>query len=104
MSSGGNPEPNITWYKNNEQQLVAGAGVRIEQMRQNGTTTSVLTWIPTVDDHQATFKCSVTNKAMNGMAPLERDVTLQVECKYSILFSFLFLSLSLCTPKQFYRH
>lgn len=82
QSLGGNPEPNITWFKN-DLQLIAGQGLRMEQVRQNGTTSSVLTWIPTMDDHQAIYKCEVSNKAMNGLAPFEREVTLLVECKYS---------------------
>ena len=82
VSAGGNPEPNITWFRN-EQALPASGygGARVDQVRQNGSTTSTLTWIPTIDDHQATYKCSVLNKAMNGMALFERELTLPVECK-----------------------
>lgn len=82
VSPGGNPEPNITWFRN-DQQLVPGSGVRIEQSRQNGSTTSTLTWIPTIDDHQAVYKCSVSNKAMSGLAPFERELSLPVECEYT---------------------
>lgn len=60
-------------------------GLKIEQSRTNGSTTSTLTWIPTIDDHQATFKCAVWNKAMQSMAPYEKDFQLQVECKYLIV-------------------
>ena len=79
-SHGGNPEPNITWFKG-EQVILAGAGVRLEQSRQNGTTTSTLTWIPTIDDHNATYRCSVSNRAMSSPSSYEREITLQVECK-----------------------
>lgn len=81
QSYGGNPEPNITWFKN-DQVILGGPGVRLEQSRQNGTTTSTLTWIPTIDDHQASYKCSVTNKAMGSPSSYERELILLVECKY----------------------
>uniref|UniRef100_A0A6G1SEB4 Hemicentin-2 n=1 Tax=Aceria tosichella TaxID=561515 RepID=A0A6G1SEB4_9ACAR len=77
-SYGGNPEPNITWFKG-DQVILAGAGVRLEQSRQNGTTTSTLTWIPTIDDHNATYRCSVSNRAMSSPTSYEREITLQVE-------------------------
>lgn len=84
LSAGGNPEPNITWFRNDQQLVSGGAGpvpVRIEQVRQSGSTNSTLTWIPTIDDHQAIYRCSVSNKAMSGLAPFERELTLAVECK-----------------------
>lgn len=80
-SYGGNPEPNITWFKG-EQLLLNGNGVRIESSRHNGTATSTLTWIPTIEDHNATYRCSVTNRAMSLPQAYERETTLHVECKY----------------------
>lgn len=60
------------------------SSVRIEQTRTNGTTTSTLSWLPTMDDHQAVYKCLVWNKAMNAMQSYEREFRLQVECKYHL--------------------
>lgn len=83
LSQGGNPEPNITWYRN-DQPVIPGGPIKIEQARNNGTTNSTLTWAPTMEDHQATYKCSVWNKAMNQMVlvqALEREIRVQVECK-----------------------
>lgn len=71
----------MTWFRN-EQQLVSGQGLRIEQSSQNGSATSTLTWIPSVDDHQASYKCQVWNKAMSSLSAHEREIRLQVECKY----------------------
>ena len=99
-SSGGNPEPNITWFRNDQllvaqQQAGAGQGLRIEQSRHitnssnpaagSTTTSSLLTWMPSIEDHQATYKCQVSNKAMAKQAPFERELTLAVECKYEAL-------------------
>lgn len=95
-SHGGNPEPNITWYKN--ELPLAGAmhaptnpllvlqpqtQHRIEQTRTpNGTTVSTLTWTAQYDDHHALFRCAVWNKAMGEpIVPYERELRLQVECK-----------------------
>lgn len=58
--------------------------MRIEQ-RSNGaagSTSSLLTIVPSADDHQAVYKCKVWNKAMGDSAAYERDFMLQVECKY----------------------
>lgn len=93
-SFGGNPEPNITWFRNGDPMVAtSGAGgPRIEQTRHisnatnaaaGTTTSSLLTWIPTLDDHQATYKCLVSNKAMLQQPAYERELTLAVECKYT---------------------
>jgi len=91
-SFGGNPEPNITWFRN-DQLIVAGqnlaAGPRIEQTRHIAntttgavaTTSSLLSWIPSLEDHQATYKCLVSNRAMLQQPAYERELTLAVECK-----------------------
>lgn len=101
QSQGGNPEPNITWFRN-EQQIVSGSlvGLRVEQTRLNGTTTNTLSWIPSIEDHNAVYKCSVWNKAMASMLqPLESETRMRVECKYAPFFMHpfccsLFLTLS----------
>ena len=83
QSHGGNPEPNITWYRN-EQPLIGGPatpGVRIEQSRFNGTTSNTLTWTPIPEDNGASYKCLVWNRAMLTQPPHEREIRLQVECK-----------------------
>lgn len=82
-SSGANPEPNITWFRNEQPISIQqnGQQVKIEQLRLNQTSTSILSWIPTIDDHNAIFKCSVYNKAMQPGQTLEREHLLQVECK-----------------------
>lgn len=82
VSAGANPEPNMTWFRN-ELQLTPGPGLRIEQSSQNGSATSTLTWMPSLDDHQASYKCQVWNKAMGSLSAHEREIRLQVECKYA---------------------
>lgn len=83
---GGNPEPNITWFRNEQLlQPSVSSGHRVEQTRANGTTTSTLTWLPTIDDHQASYKCQVWNKAMGPLQSYERETRLRVECKYTTL-------------------
>lgn len=73
----------MSWFRN-EQALVPGQGLRIEQTHLNGTTTSTLSWTAAMDDHQASYRCQVWNKAMSSAAH-ERELKLQVECKYPIL-------------------
>lgn len=93
QSQGGNPEPNITWFRN-EQQIVPGSlvGLRVEQTRLNGTTTNTLSWIPSIEDHNAVYKCSVWNKAMASMIqPLESETRIRVECKYALFLMHSFL-------------
>lgn len=82
-ANGGNPEPNITWYRNN-QLLTNTQGInKIHQIQHsNGTTISSLSWIPTLEDHQSVYKCLVTNRAMLGIHPYVTEHRLQVECKY----------------------
>lgn len=83
-SNGGNPEPNITWYRNN-QLLTSSQGFKIQQTQHlNGSTSSLLSLIPTLEDHQAVYKCLVMNRAMS--VPHEVGHRLQVECKYSSHF------------------
>lgn len=84
-TNGGNPEPNMTWYRNN-QLLTNTQGInKIQQIQlSNGTTISLLTWIPTLEDHLANYKCLVTNRAMLGIQPYVAEHRLQVECKYSL--------------------
>lgn len=92
-SFGGNPEPNITWFRNDQpisswapaassQSAMGHAGLRIEQSRFNGTTQSTLTWLPSLEDNQATYKCQVWNRAMGNAEPHSVDRTISVECKY----------------------
>lgn len=91
LSQGGNPEPNITWFRNEQPVSSGAAGLKIEQSRSNGTTNSTLLLVPTMDDHQASYKCAVWNKAMSSLnvQPYEREIRLHVECKYHRPPSFL---------------
>lgn len=80
MTQGGNPEPNITWFRN--ELPVGPGGARIVQERVGNLTTSTLAFVPTIDDHHATYKCRVWNKAMDASHSFEREFKVQVECKY----------------------
>lgn len=90
-SVGGNPEPNITWYRNNvalPSESFAHSKQDIERHLNPATlkytTSSILSWQPTVEDHQAVFRCAVWNRAMPAQRIHDRELKLDVECKYCL--------------------
>lgn len=102
-TQGGNPEPTISWFKNGEQLGQPAPGfIRIEQRNNGIATSSLLSFVPSADEHQAIYKCKVWNKAMGENTAYEREFVLQVECKFRLLssplkpFSFLTLRSHIC--------
>ncbi|XP_035209923.1 hemicentin-1-like isoform X2 [Stegodyphus dumicola] len=75
MSQGGSPDPLIQWYKG--QRALQG------QLQKGGSpdrpTTSVLSIDPRMEDDNATYRCSVWNRAVDENRKLEASVLLRVQ-------------------------
>lgn len=76
-SSGGSPDPQIIWYREDSDQklrsVLKPGGSRDEQ------TTSVLTINPTKDDHDSQYRCVVTSRALREGEKMESRVKLDVD-------------------------
>ncbi len=80
-STEGNPVPEVRWYRNNEQ-VTSGAELH-PPSEKYGTTSSLLVWTLSPDDHRAEFRCEVENKANIG-DPETTSTILDVRCEYII--------------------
>jgi len=64
-SSGGNPAPNVTWYRNGV--VVTGSRSSVTPPSVKfGATVGTLTWTLTSDDHLANFSCSASSHLVPG--------------------------------------
>lgn len=71
-SSGGNPPPSLTWYKNDKR---LNAGVKVQESK----VTSELLILINASDNNAIYKCEIQSPAIE--IPLFAVKTLSVHCK-----------------------
>ena len=79
QSSGGNPAPNITWYRNG--QLLNAATRLILPITKYGTTTSVLARNLTADDNMANFSCLARSDIIRPFEISSAVTRFSVKCK-----------------------
>jgi len=79
-SSGGNPAPNVTWYRNDV--AVTGSRSSVTPPPDKfGATVGTLTWTLTSDDHLANFSCSASSQLVPGSQVFSAIKRYRVECK-----------------------
>lgn len=76
-SSGGNPPPTMSWYRNGERLPNASL---VQPTMKFGTTSSILVWRLTRADFRAHFSCTAENKDIQGSL-VEDSTSLLVKCK-----------------------
>ena len=82
-SSGGNPAPNITWYRNG--QSLPSFGVTWTPPRVKfGVTTSVLTRTLTSDDNLANYSCTASSDVIMATRVSSQPVQYSVKCNLFI--------------------
>lgn len=74
MSKGGNPLPQVKWFRNNEQIDISYTTDSADAQSLNEYTFSVRR-----EDNGAIYRCEASNTA--SIAPLTSEVTLNVYCK-----------------------
>lgn len=79
-SSGGNPAPNVTWYRNGSPVTGVGSSVMPPAVKF-GATVGTLTWNLSSADHLANFSCSVSTQLMPGSQIFSELKNYSVECK-----------------------
>jgi len=79
-STGGNPAPNITWYRNGV--AVTGSRSSVTPPSEKfGATVGTLTWTLTSDDHLANFSCSASSQLNPGSEVFSAVERYRVQCK-----------------------
>ena len=70
---GGNPLPEVFWYKN-------GVQVNSDYVKHSGFSVNQYSFIVQPSDNNAKFECHVSNKMTR--TPKKASVTMRVDCKY----------------------
>lgn len=84
-SVGGSPDPMISWSRDGQP---LNTVTRLGKSK-DVPTSSILTIDPTMEDDLSTYKCVIWNRAVREIdnREYEKDVLLEVNCKYSIQIS-----------------
>lgn len=79
-STGGNPAPSLTWYRNGSQ-VSADRAIVTPPAVKFGDTVSTLTWTLSAADHLANFSCSASADAIYGSLVYSAIKQYHVQCK-----------------------
>ena len=82
-SSGGNPAPSVTWYRNGWPVNDTAAEVT-PPAAKFGDTVGSLTWTLTADDHLANFSCSVSTPDIDDSQLHSSVASYRVQCQYVV--------------------
>jgi neural cell adhesion molecule len=76
-TSGSRPEAVITWLKGKKPLK------RTRDVHKNNVTTSILNFVPTVEDNGKTLTCHAENPNVSGLS-LDDSWNMSVFCKYNL--------------------
>jgi hypothetical protein len=79
-SLGGSPPPQVLWYKNGGAEPLDA--LYLPGKDRSEPTSAVLTVIPKKEDDNATFGCTVWNRAIPENRLMEASTSINVNCKY----------------------
>ena len=79
-STGGNPVPSVTWYRNGSP-LTDPPSTLTSPTRKFGATVGTLTWTLTAADHMSNFSCSVSTPVIPGSRVYSPVKYYRVQCK-----------------------
>ena len=79
-SVGGSPPPAITWYRDTE----VMEALYIPGSSRTQASSAVLTLVPRKEDDDASYRCTVWNRALGQRQKLETRASLTVNCESSL--------------------
>lgn len=80
-STGGNPPPSLTWYRNGSPRTSSGDSTVTPPAVKFGSTVASLSWTLTAADHLANFSCAANTGVISGARVYSPVRYYRVQCK-----------------------